>query len=147
MPFALEQLSQGLTVLKQLPSQSLGTGTDTTLTGIDMSKVRRLLVVLNIGAVGAGPGTVDAKFRCATTSGGTYQDVSGGAITQVSASNKVVTMELRDDQLPAGYQFVQVSITIGTNAVLIGGVALGGEAESKPAKSQDSAAVAQRLVV
>jgi hypothetical protein len=39
-----------------------------------------------------------------------------------------------------------VNLTIGGNAVLVGGVALGGEAEYKPAKSQDIAAVTQRLV-
>lgn len=77
--------------------------------------------------------------------------MSNGSITQVTASNKVVTLEIRDDQLQSivgnGYQFIQLSVTVGTNAVLIGAVALGSEAEFKPAKSQDIAAVTQRLVI
>jgi hypothetical protein len=146
----MERLSEALTVLAKLDPVSQGAGTTTPMTDIDISKVRRLLVVLQVGAVG-GAGTVDAKLRASKTSGGTYTDITGGAITQVTAANKVVTLEIRDDQVPgivgAGYQFVQLSLTIGTNAVLVGGVALGGEAEFKPASKNDIAAVTQRLVL
>jgi hypothetical protein len=147
MPFALEQLSQGLTVLGQLPSQSLGTGTDNSITNIDMSKIQRLLFVLNIGSVGAGPGTVDFKLQQSATSGGTYSDLTGTAITTISANNKVATVEIRADQLAAGNRYVRHNLAIGTNAVIIGVIALGGEAEYKPASKQDSAVVAQRLVL
>jgi len=150
MPFALEQLTQALTVLAKLDPVSQGTGTTQPMTDIDIKLVRRLLIVLQIGSVG-GAGTVDAKLRASKTSGGTYTDITGGAITQVTTSNKVVTLEVRDDQLEsivgAGYRYAQLSLTIGGNSVLVGGVALGGEAEYKPAKANDIAAVIQRLVV
>ena len=154
MPFAMEQLTQGLTVLAKLDPQSMNAGTDTSMTNIDLSKVRRLLLLLQTGSLGAA-GTVDAKLRASKTSGGTYTDITGAAITQLtvggSGGSKVCTIEVRDDQLEtvvgAGYKFVQVSITVGGNAVLIGAVVLGAEAEYKPAKSQDIAAVAQRVVV
>jgi hypothetical protein len=37
-------------------------------------------------------------------------------------------------------------LTIGTNAVLVAAVVLGGEAAAKPAKANDIAAVIQRVV-
>src|SRR5438132_168501 len=125
-----EQLSQQLAVVAKLDPVSQGVGTTTPMTDIDMSKYRRLMIVLQVGAIGTG--TVDPKLRESKTSGGTYQDVTGGGITQVTASNKVVTIEIRAGMLDAGYQFVQLSLTIGTAAVLVGGVALGGEAVHKP---------------
>ena len=146
MPFALEQLSQGLTVLGVLHSQSLGAGTDNSITNIDFSKVERMMWIIDVGSVGAA-GTVDFKLQESKTSGGTYQDIAGTAITQVTASNKVVTVELRADQLDAGYRYVRHNLVIGTNAVQVCVLALGGEAEYKPAKSQDIATVAQRLVL
>lgn len=145
-----EQLTQGLTVLAKLDPVSQAAGTTTPMTDIDMSLVRRLMIILQIGSVGAS-GTVDAKLRASKTAGGAYTDITGAAITQVTVSNKVVTIEIRDDELPgivgAGYRYVQLSLTIGANAVLVAGVALGGEAEHKPAKANDIAAVTQRLVV
>jgi hypothetical protein len=141
-----EQMTQGLSVLGKIDPVSQGAGTTTPITDVDGSKFRRLMFVLQIGAVGAA-GTVDAKLRESKTSGGAYQDITGAAITQVTVSNKVVTIEVRPEQLDAGYQFVQLSLTIGTNAVLVGGVCLGGEAVEKPGKAQDIAAVGQRLVV
>jgi hypothetical protein len=112
-----------------------------------MSKIQRVMFVLQVGAVG-GAGTVDASIKESKTAGGAYQAVTPAlAITQVTTSNKVVTIELRADQLDAGYRYVQLNLVIGANAVLVGGVCLGGEAPAKPAKAQDIAAVAQRLVM
>ncbi len=145
-----EQLTQALTILGHLPSQNLAAGTDNSITNLDLSKVRRLMFVLSIGSVGAS-GTVDFKLQASKTSGGTYSDISGSSITQVTAGNKVVTVEVRDDELTAlvgqGYQYVRHNLVIGTNAVQVAVIALGGEAEYKPAKSQDIAAVTQRVVV
>jgi len=141
-----EQMTQANAIVAKLDPVSQGTGTTTPMTDIDGSKYRRLLFILQIGSVGAA-GTVDAKLRESKTAGGAYQDASGAAITQVTASNKIVTIEIRPEQLDAGYQFVQLSLTIGANAVLVGGVCLGGEAVEKPAKANDIASVTQRLVV
>ena len=44
---------------------------------------------------------MDFKLQEAKTSGGTYQDIAGTAITQVTVSNKIVTVEVRSDQLAA----------------------------------------------
>ena len=141
-----EQMTQANAIVAKLDPVSQGTGTTTPMTDIDGSKYRRLLFILQIGSVGAA-GTVDAKLRESKTAGGAYQDVAGAAITQVTTSNKIVTIEIRPEQLDPGYQYVQLSLTIGANAVLVGGVCLGGEAVEKPARANDIAAVTQRLVV
>jgi hypothetical protein len=145
MPLTLEQLTQGLTIVGKLDSQSLGVGTDISITNIDMSKLQRLMVVGIVGAVGAG--NVNLKLRESKTSGGSYQDLAGAAIAQIAASSKVFTLEIRADQLDPGYQFVQVSCTIAGAAVQIALVVLGGDAPFKPAKAQDIAAVTQRVVL
>ena len=51
------------------------------------------------------------------------------------------------DQVPAGARYARLSVTVGTNAVLIAALAIGGEAALKPASANDVAAVAQRVVV
>ncbi len=64
-----------------------------------------------------------------------------------SGSNKVVTLEIRYDQLTTGRRYVQLSVPVGTNAVLIAALAIGGEAIHKPGDAGNLAAVAQRLVM
>jgi len=144
-----EQMTQGLAIVGLTPPQSLSPGTDTTITNIDMSKYRRLLVIIEVGAFGASA-TVDAKLRESKTSGGTYQDISGAAITQLTAAggnNKIATIELRAGQLDPGYQFVQLSLTVGTAATQVAAIALGGEAEHKPGNAGNIAGVKQQVVL
>jgi hypothetical protein len=62
MPFAMEQLSQGLTVLGSLPPQSLAAGTDNSITNIDMRNVQRIMWIIDVGSVG-GAGTVDFRSQ------------------------------------------------------------------------------------
>src|SRR5947209_2964358 len=117
-----EQLTQALAVVGYKAPVSMSAGTDTTITDIDMSKYHRLLVVVEVGVFGASA-TVDAKLRESKTSGGTYQDVSNKAITQLVAAggnNRLATIELRADELDAGYEFVQLSLTVGTAPTLVG---------------------------
>ncbi len=145
-----EQMTQALTIVGKLDPVSQGAGT-VTIADIDMSKLRRIMFILQVGALGAA-GTVDAKLRSAKTSGGAYSDIASSSITQiVTNSNKVVTLEIRQDQMEslqaAGYQYIELSVTVGANAVLISAIALGDSAPQKPAKAQDIAAVAQRLVM
>jgi hypothetical protein len=146
MPFALEQLSQGLTVLGYLAPSNHATGADVSITNIDISKIRRLLVVVQTGVLGASA-TVDCKLQSSATSGGAYSDIAGSPITTITANNKVATIEIRDDEMPSGNRWLQVNLAVGTAASQVGVIVLGAEAEFKPAKSQDIAAVTQRLVV
>ena len=150
MPFALEQLSQGLSIAATINPQQLAQNTSVNSgNGIDASKFRRIMAVV---LVGAGGGNITAKLRGATSSGGTFNDVTGSIITAITTTSKQATIEVRDDELASlvasGVQWVRMDI-IENNvaATYIAGVLLGGEGDWKPASKQDPAAVAQRLVV
>jgi hypothetical protein len=111
------------------------------------NNARRFLALIQVGAIGT---SVDAKFQAATTSGGTYTDITGAAITQIAASNKVAELELRSESveslLGAGYQWVRLSITgVGTN--LIAATVLSAAARSEPNSANNIAAVASTTVV
>ena len=141
-----EQLSQALSIAgTEIDPVSQAVGTVTT-GAVDLSKFHRTIFALMVGSVGAA-GTVDAKLQQSATGSGGWTDVAGSNITQVTANNKIVTLEIRYDQLTAGQRYVRLSITVGVNAVLIAALPIGGEAVEKPASSNDVAAVAQRLVM
>ncbi len=143
-----EQLSQALSVAgTELDPVSQVAATVTT-GGVDMSKFHRVSFVLMVGSIGAA-GTVDAKLQTSPVSnfGSGVADVAGSNITQITASNKIVTLEMRADQVPAGSRYARLSVTVGTNAVLIAALPIGGEAVEKPGNANDIAAVAQRVVV
>jgi hypothetical protein len=148
MPFALEQLTQGLAILGKLDPVSQGTGTTQPIKDIDLSKIHRVLFIFDVGSVG-GAGTVTLSIQESKTAGGTYQNLVSNPISLsvISTSNQIATIELRDDQLDAGYRYVQLVLVVAGNAVLVSAVCLGGEAELKPAKAQNiSSGIAQQFV-
>src|SRR5262249_6531368 len=124
-------------------------GSVKTTFGVDMSKFRRALFVLNVGAFGAST-TVDMKLvEDANSNLSTATDVTGTnvAITQLVAAggnNRFATLEIRAGQNTQRY--VGVQVTVGVAATLIQATALGGEAIEKPGNVNDIAAVAQRQV-
>ncbi len=141
-----EELSEALSIAgAEIDPVSQAAGTVTT-GAVDLSKFHRTIFMLMIGNVGSA-GTVDAKLQQSATGSSSWTDIANSSITQVTASNKVVTLEIRPDQLTAGQRYVRLSVTVGTNAVLIAALAVGGEAIQKPGNANDLAAVAQRLVM
>src|SRR5260370_38459623 len=73
MPFALEQLTEGLSIAAVINPQNLTQNTSANSgNGIDASKFRRIMAVV---LVGAGGGNITAKLQSASTSGGTCNDV------------------------------------------------------------------------
>jgi hypothetical protein len=141
-----EQLSQALSLAgTELDPVSQGVATVTS-GGVDLQKFKRVLFILQVGSVG-GAGTVDAKLQQSSQLGSGYADITGSNITQVTTSNKIVTLEIRSDQLTGSNRYVRLSVTVAGNAVLISAVALGGEAVEKPASANDVTAVTQRLVL
>jgi len=150
MPFALEQLSQGLSIAATINPQNLAINTNVNSgNGIDASKFRRMMAVV---LVGAGGGNITAFLQAATTSGGAFTTVAGSTITAITTTNKQATIEIRDDELQtivgAGYQWLRLVIQENNVAATqVAGVLLGGEGDWKPASKQDPATVAQRLVV
>src|SRR5947209_6510014 len=110
-----EQLSQALSVAAApVHPQAVAAGTADT-GGIDMSKFRRALFVLDVGAFGASA-TVDMKLQ-ESADNSSFTDLTGGAITQLAAAggnNRLASIEVRAGQLSAGKRYVRARVTVGT---------------------------------
>lgn len=126
-------------------------GAATVTTGyIDMKTFEALMAVIHTGVMGAS-GTLDAKLQQATSAAGAnVKDVSGSAITQVvkaTGDNKQVIITCQDEQLDSagGFEWVRLSITIGTAASLISAEVYGLGARYQP--QTQKATVAQVLQV
>lgn len=145
-----EQLSQALSIAAApVHPQAIAVGTADT-GGIDMSKFRRALFVLDVGAFGASA-TVDMKLQ-ESPDNSTFTDLAGTgvSITQLAAAggnNRLASLEARAGQLSAGKRYLRARVTVGTATTTLACLALGGEAIDKPGNAQDVAAVAQRSVV
>ena len=148
MPFALEQLTQALSIQAVCGPQALSAATINSGNGVDISRFRRLLAII---LVGAGGGSVKAQFYAATTSGGAFTAL-GAAINNITTASKQASIEVRDDELQSliaqGYRWVQLQVTEnGVASTQVAAVVLGGEGDWKPASLQDPASVVQRLVL
>jgi hypothetical protein len=120
---------------------------------IDMEKFRRAMFTVIGGALGASA-TLDFKLQVSLDNS-TFTDLSVAnpaalnyAITQITANNKMATLEIRAGQLPGAYRYVRARCTVGVAASQICTFALGGEAVDKPGSLvSDVLAVIQRQVV
>jgi hypothetical protein len=143
-----EYASEALAVLGQLAPVSQGAGA-ASISGITMAKGTKLLFVLQIATLSGGS-TVDAKIQTCATSGGSYADLAGGAITQVtSGTNPIIMIEVRAETLAAAGvgPFVKLLITVGTAAAVIAAVAYAASTHYSPASDSNIANVAQTIVV
>ena len=100
------------------------------------------------GTLGAS-GTVDMKLQACATSGGTYADVAGCAITQItSGAENIAQLEISAEtlmNLNVG-PYVKVVVTIGTAASLVSLIVEGGVARYEPAADENIAAVTQTVI-
>lgn len=114
---------------------------------IDMSKFESIMAVIMAGILGASA-TIDAKLVQATTSGGTYKDVTSKAITQlVKATDDdkqaIINCRAEDLDVDNDYRYVKLSMTVGTATSDSGAVVLGFNARTNPASDNDLASVAE----
>lgn len=79
-------------------------------TAVDRLNYNSMVAVLDVGAVSGTSPTLNCQLQHATTSGGTYTNVTGGAFTQVTASN--ARQELSID-LASLARFVRAACTVG----------------------------------
>ena len=95
---------------------------------IDMSLWSRIVAVVNGGALGSSA-TLDFKLQDATSSGGSFSDISGKAITQLtqagSDDDKQALVNLRFDELQESGRYVKGVLTIGTATSYAGCVVMG----------------------
>jgi hypothetical protein len=113
---------------------------------IDMALHRRVVFELQIGAL---TGSVDFKIQASATSGGSYADVTGFAITQVTVANKKVRVECKAETVIGatnGNRFIKGSLTVTTGPALISLDIYGTVDRYEPASDQNVAAVTQTLV-
>ena len=105
---------------------------------IDLGNFESCMAIVLAGTLGSSA-TIDAKLVQATTSGGTYKDVTGKAITQLTQagtdSNKQAIINCRSDELDVanGYRYVKLSMTVGTATSDAGAVLLGFHPRYAPA--------------
>lgn len=115
---------------------------------VPMAQFQKLLALVQVGVFGASA-TVDAKLQQATTSTGTgAKDVTGKAVTQMLAAggNNVqaeINLDAQELDVNGGFAFVQLSITVGVAATVIGGALIGFGARLAPASDFNNASVTQ----
>ena len=89
---------------------------------VDMENYYRIIILLNIGTPQQGA-TIDIDVEEATSNAGAgIQNIAGKTITQVVAADTegIVAIELRAEELTMGYSFVNVEVTVGTDAYTYG---------------------------
>lgn len=113
------QLTDRATVVVALAPVSKSAGT-TTSSAISMSGFGGGALLVNAGVIGSS-GTVDCKITSSATSGGTYTDVTGAAITQMTqAGGGSGTSQLVSFDMPTGHTHVKTVLVNATAAAIQG---------------------------
>ena len=117
-------------------------------TPVDMSRFQEALFVLSTGAMASE--TMDFKLQASATSGGTYTDISGRAITTIAAgstSNKQAFINMKAEKMPVGMQFVRGSaVTGGATGGPASITGLGLRPRFGPASDDKAASVVQSVI-
>lgn len=140
------KLSEQLAIVGTIDPEAR-TATGTALTdAIDMSKFEQVAFVILTNTIGATD-TVDLKLTECATSGGTYTDITGKAITQLDNADDdaQAVINLRASELTPGYRYVKAKLTHGGTAATceVCVVAIAGDARFGPASDDDLASVAE----
>ena len=141
------KLSEAVAVVATIDPDNYTAGTNLS-DAIDMNDYSQILVIGCVGDM-AATATLDLKVTQATTSGGTYKDVSGAAVTQLTQaspddSNKqvLINVDQTDLDMDNGYRYVKVSMTTAT-AASDAGVTVIGLPKTLPGSLNDLASVAE----
>ena len=142
-----EQLTQALGFCTEIDPQVIN-NTNKTTGSIDMSKFKRALFVINVGAVVAGGSLNFQLIEDVQSSLATATNLAGNNTSQTgfTTANRLVTFEARSEQMTKRYLGLKVTET-GSQNVQVCVIALGGEAVNKPGSAQNVAAVANQNVV
>ncbi|WP_090810197.1 hypothetical protein [Paraburkholderia tuberum] len=136
--------TEALAVLDSIQPSNQAAGAETT-GWVPVSAFHKLLAVIQAGTLGASA-TINAKLQQAQDATGTgAKDVTGEAITAITASNSIAAINLDPAQLDVanGFSFVQLSVTVGTAASLTSALLLGFAPRYAPASDANNASVAQ----
>jgi hypothetical protein len=117
---------------------------------VDLGKFHSIMALLQTGVMGASA-TIDAKLQQATSSGGAgAKDVTGKSITQLvkaSNDNNQVAINCRGQELDVanGFEYVRLSVTVGTAACLIAAQVWGVDARLGPTSAVNQAGLVQTV--
>ena len=142
-----EQLTQALGFCTEVDPQVIN-NTSKTAGGIDMSKFKRALFIVNVGAV-TGGGSLNFQLVEDTQSSlATATNLAGNNVSQTgfTTANKLVTFEVRADQMTKRYLGLKVTET-GVQNVNVCVIGFGGEAVLKPGSANNAASVNSQNVV
>ncbi len=143
-----EKISEMVAVVGQIPPSSQSAGS--AVTGwVPMTNIDRILAHIQVGTFGASA-TVDANIEQAQDSSGTGAKVigTGKAITQLLSSggnNVQALIDVRAGELDAanGFEYVQLTVTVGTAATETAASLIGACARYEPASAFNAASVVQ----
>ena len=111
------QLANRITFAVALACVSKSAGS-TTSAAIDMTGYSKGSLVVQAGVI-ASSGTVDCKVQTSATSGGSYADLTGAAITQMTeAGGDSGSIQQIDFEIPNGKPFVKTVLVNATAAAL-----------------------------
>src|SRR5438270_6267888 len=148
-----ETMTQALSLADVINSQSVNNASVSSL-GIHTSKFKRALFIIQAASLGAA-GTLDGRLQSAPASNfATVHNIAGSNLTQITTSttpgnNALASIEVRVDEIQAGDRYVRLNLTGGGNAITVGAIGLGGEADAKPGNLADlsNTYLSQRVVV
>lgn len=122
---------------------------------IDFSDYDQLMFVVMSGTMSGG--TIDFKVEQATTSGGTYKDVTNASITQISVpspvdnnAQQVINLDPTAIDMNNDYRYVRGALTLGSSSPegnTDASVLVIGRAKKKPASDVDLASVSEIVSV
>jgi hypothetical protein len=117
-------LTENVSIVATVDPQLLDDGSVTS-DWIDMSLYRKVSFIVNVGATDT---TFDAKLQEATDDSGTSaQDITGFAITQLTANddNKQVVIEIDATEISEDYTHVALVVTAGDGTLGVNVSAVG----------------------
>jgi hypothetical protein len=141
-----ETLTQRLGISNGIAPQIINNATLTS-GSVDLQVFRRALAKLYLGAV-TGGGSINAKWQ-ESSDNATFTDLANGLAnisqTGLTTANKIVTFEVRADQIAKRY--VRLSITeTGSQNVNVAVDLCGDEAAHKPGNANNGANVSTQNV-
>ncbi len=141
-----EQLTQSLNFNTPIQPQQLTATTTVNSGSVDLQYCRRAIFTFNMGTFGGTSPTCSAAATIQTSpDNATWTNEANDSTLTITAQNTGLTKEIRAGMLSAGkrYARLQVVCTIGGTSptIPIAGLAIGSEADHKPANVKNDTAV------
>jgi hypothetical protein len=141
-----EQITQRLGLAAPIHPQVVNNATLST-GGVDMSIFHRAFFPLDVGAITSN-GSITATLQESLDGSSNWTNLAGNNVSQstITTASKLITFEVRADQLTRRYVRLSVQETAGQN-VNVCCIPFGDEANHKPGNSKNSTAVLAQNVV